>query len=67
MILWDPLATRAFKDYLSTINAAELLIFFLEVTDFKEMFTAVLAQEAKNPPPTPQQASSEWLVKQQRS
>jgi hypothetical protein len=46
VVLWDPLATRAFKDFLSTLGGAELLIFYLEVTDFKEMFTAVLSQAA---------------------
>jgi hypothetical protein len=36
-LLWDPMATRAFKDYLATVGAAELLLFFLEVRIFLEI------------------------------
>ena len=46
-MLCDPLATRALKEYLSSLGQAELLIFYLEVTDFKEMFTSVLIHESR--------------------
>ena len=46
-ILKEPFATRAFKDYLVTVKAAELLLFYLDSSDFNQMFTAVLATESR--------------------